>query len=201
MALAYPTLSEFKTDLGISGSSEDSYLTTQLAAAKAFIERYSGRAFAVPEGAWKLKYYPVRSPYISGRTLTFFADVAVMDVVINGDGQEFAGATDFILYPQDSQGVLPATHLILNDSLTFARSDGTINDGKGVAVSAVWGYSTYCPDDIFQATLEIARFYYRVRQTGLPGAVSNISDTGKTALNSALPEYVLQVLESYRRKV
>lgn len=92
--MAYPTLTEVKEYLGITGTLDDTYLTATLAAVIDAVEQYCQRVFpetvgvsakvfnAVQQNVFYLPQYPVDSV----QTLTVDGDsVDITDIVVNGD--------------------------------------------------------------------------------------------------------------------
>lgn len=187
-----PTLSDLKTWLGVSGSSEDAILTSILAAALEWIERYTGRVYAV--AADSTRYFDVDAPQVSSdrRKLFLFADLAAITSIVNGNGETIS--TYRTLPPNPPYYAIE----IPKSESTFFQWGA---DGAQVAVTGKWGASASYPDDLFTAALALAAHTYRSMLTGAGGTVTTLNTRRGIAIEAAgIPPDVLAVVQNARRR-
>lgn len=189
--MAYPTATDLKDYLGITGSSEDTLLTNLITGVKEYAEHYCGRVFE--GGSAAQRGFPLIPRFFSEdrRIFTPGADMASVTEVLNGDGSTiFTEGTEFVLLPV---GVPPYNQIILLTGAGYRFS------GSGlVKITAVWGYAATCPKIVFDAFLGIAAYLYRVRPAGGVGAV--IQAGGQTIVQpETFPQAHVDVIRSLRR--
>ncbi len=182
----YPVLSDLKLMLSVAGTSEDTLLSQYLAEAIAFVEKYTGRVFVAESEA---RDFPLEK--FGSATLTairvYMEFVSVDTVAV--DGEEIPTSE---YYAESYNGHLPysAIRLYRNSPYRFTST--------GIAtITANWGYSANCPDDVFGAILQFASWRYRNRNTGAPQAQS--TRAGIVFAGTSLPESVVALLANYRK--
>jgi uncharacterized phiE125 gp8 family phage protein len=154
--MTYSTLADFKEFLGITGSTEDDWLTALLTAADAAITAATGRIFTA---STQTRYYPQAA--VAGATLHLDADLLTVTTLTNGDGNTI-DAADFVLLPRNQQPYW-ALRLTGDAAWSFAGRESEIS------VAGDWGYTTTAPADVAQVSREYAALLYRAydRQTSV----------------------------------
>lgn len=191
--MTYPALSDLKTELGISGSGDDTRLTTYVDGAIAYAERYTGRVFVAASAT---RTFPIARPHVDAgrKTLWTYAEfVAVSQFDIDGVTID---SGEYYLRSYNQQPPYVAIHLHRGSSYFLKDSDGMTH----CEVTATWGYSAACPDAVFSAILRLGTWLYRASQQGSGGAVAAASRRGGTVIEaSKLPDGVLMILDKYKR--
>lgn len=185
--MTYPTLTNLKTFLSISGSGEDARLQFALDAAQAFIERSTHRVFV---SASADKYFDQGFIREGGRLLAFQRDCTAITAVVNGDGEAI---TQYYATSQDA----PFYAIRLDTDVVTPFHVGS--DGTRVKVTAAWGFSAACPDDVFEAIMLAAQQFYNASQEGSGGVVGFRASSGVGVSPGTLHWFVQDVIVKYRR--
>lgn len=188
--MAYPTLSEFKSFISITGAGDDANLTFILDQTIAMVEKYTGRLFV--SGAAANRGYPADIPYVTqgAQVLTPRADLASITSVTNGNGVAIVSG-DYYVFPIGDTPIVQI-RLKLVAGLVFVNG----SDGTQIVVNGQWGYSVACPDDIFTNILELANLAQATRHDG---SGQSLTSRGIIIDKSRWPERVLRNLKGYRR--
>ena len=81
----------------------------------------------------------------------------------------------------------------------WLRSANTMD--ADVIVSGTWGYGTIPPDDIIQATIRTAVYYYRSKDNAFgQGDVAGFQEGGQQPITQGLPQDVRWLLSPYRSR-
>lgn len=190
--MAYITLRQLKEYLGIDTSEDDGLLSACITRAQGTMESPppmgTGRVF---EGASATRYFGRDA--IVGRTLLMeHYDLLSVTTLTNGDGEEIP-STAYRLEPRNST---PHWRIVLLSGYVWELQD----EDAEISVTGVWGYSATPPDAIVQATLRLASWYYRQKDTGMDADRALASD-GVLVLPSRLPKDVQEVIAAYRRRL
>lgn len=183
--MTYPVLSDVKTFLNISGTGEDARLTLALDAAKSFIERATYRVFVASE--IQLPFQTIAS---SGRILAFHRDCVSISNVLNGDG---LAVTQYHTMPQEA----PFYAIELDWDVATPFHIGA--DGTLPLVTAYWGFSTACPDDVFYAILVHTQQLYDIPRQAGGGEIGFRASSGVGVQPGTLHYLVDEVIRKYRR--
>ena len=178
--MAYATLSQLKTYLGLSGSADDALLEQLLGRATAAIERYTHRRFTGETGERRFSWASVNGPL-----LWLGEDLLQASSIVDGDG---GSVTEYRLLPPS-----PPHHTI------YRRSGWNPADGD-VKVVGVWGYSSAPPPDVVHACIRLAGYYYRQRDAQVFD-VTALPEQGVITVPKGMPADVKQLLDIYRRVV
>jgi hypothetical protein len=109
----------------------------------------------------------------------------------NGDGQVIPVGSVW-LEPRDEGP--PYRIIRLMSSYVY-----TWNIDSDVIIAGTWGYSLQPPDDIVQAVVRTAAYYFRQKDVGLTD-VSGSPEAGETTFMSGLPNDVRWLLSPYRSR-
>lgn len=189
--MAYPTLAELKTHLGISGSSDDTHLTKLLNGAIEFVEHYTGRVFDGQADETRRYFARHKQHFAVRHSLMLFEDLATVTSLTHPRLGALTLNTHYILEPQ----VAPHYKIsLLSDVFDFGSpTDAVVLVGK-------FGYSATCPDDIAVLILELAQSAYHGRNSGGGGDVMLVQgNSGAILRPKTLSELQVAVLESYKR--
>lgn len=184
--MSYPTLADFKAFLGITGSGEDTQLTWALASGRNAIERACHRTFVAVSGT---RRFDRRSIFENGQVLALFRDFTAVTTLVNGDG---VTVTEYYTVPEDA----PYYALRLMPDAGITLREGT--DGTLISMTADWGFSATCPDDVFKAMLLLARQNYETPKQAGGGAVGFRSSSGVGVEPGQMDWFVADVINRYR---
>jgi hypothetical protein len=184
----YCTLTQVKTELNITTTTDDTILTNKIAAAQAEIDRQSGRTF---EAVTTTKYYNefYEGLNTSENLLLLDDDLLTVTTLTNGDGTVIPSSG----YWLEPQNLTPYSVIRLKSSYSWSFS----TDGQ-ISILGTWGKSATAPSDIVNACIELAVALYRLKDTSTMTATV-VPDAGATPFPIALPKHVQEVINSYRK--
>lgn len=182
--MTYPVVAQLALHMGRSlDSPRDDDV---LAAARAFVERYTDRVFVAVAGTKKF-----RSPHRIGlRYLQLRCDLCTITSITNGDGTVLS-AGDYFTHPSDTP---PYDHIEIEKSAGIYW----VLD-QPILIEGTWGFSVDCPPDISYAILEVAASYYRAQVTGGAMRVTTLRQGGHISEGTSLSDKIWSILNNYRR--
>lgn len=186
--MAYTTNTDLKTYLGITGSGDDTLLTTLIGRAQVAVDRYCNRTFEA--SANTTRYFDAIGRHVSGPYLYLDRDLCAINSVTNGDG---ATVTAYVTLPASDT---PYYALKLKTTSGVLWTYTTDWEGA-IAINGKWAYSTTAPADIVQATTRLAAFYYRQKDSPLQDVTA--IEAGVVIKPLAFPDDVRGILAPYRR--
>lgn len=189
--MAYPTLAQVKTRLGIPDTTEDTTITQILNGAIDTAEKHCGRVFVAANATIN---YDAVAPYVTKnkRVLHLFADLVSITTLTNGDGSVIA-SSDYRSWPFTT----PYYEIELDRRSGLIFTDAT----QPISVAGDWGYSASCPDAIFQAILDLCHYVYFGTHSGSGGANMQASrQTGMIVAPDVIPPKIEAVLDLFRRR-
>jgi len=185
--VAYTTLADLKTYIGVKSDRDDTILTACLAAATAKVdEQFTGKW----ESTAGTRYYSDDSIELG----TLYLDAPLLSVTTLTDGAGDAiDAANFWLMPRNADGtVRPYDSIKLKSGYTWNwEQDGWIS------LLGAWGFTATAPADVIQAVWRLASFYYRIKDNQTFGTVGN-ADLGTVELPATLPKDVEELLDGLR---
>lgn len=184
--MSYATLTQLKSYLGISQTSDDTLLSDLLAQAQAWIDAYTGRTF---EAATATRTYGPAA--VEGQVLYLDEDLLEVTKLTNGDaeGTEIPSG-GYVLLPRN---VTPKYAIQLAGGYAWEFGADCY-----VSVEGTWGYSSAAPADIRAACLILASYLYRLKDSQVMEAIST-PDLGIVSISHGIPPQVVQLLNRYRR--
>jgi len=189
--MAYASLDDLTTYLGIDDSTtDDRLLTPLLARAQAAIDAFTRRTFEAIADATRWH----TDANVQGRTLYLDGDCCAITSITNGDGAPVA-ATEYHTQPRNRT---PYYAVELWPDSTAAWEDGG-RDGGQIAVIGRWAYSLTAPADVQHATVRLAAWLYRQKDNATADQALIVGDA--TILPARIPSDVQQLLQPYRRTV
>ena len=189
--MAYCTVADVKTYLGVSEADDDALIATLINAAQAAIDAHTGNTFEAAVDA--VRYYDVHGPHIEGRRLYFDRPLASLTSISDGGGAY--QATDYVMMPRND-----APYYGVELKLTTGRFWTYVTDWENaIAVTGRWAYSVSAPNDIRQAARRLAAFYYRQKDAPLQDVTA--IEAGVVVQPIAMPADVRALLSPYRAPV
>ncbi|MCC6615933.1 MAG: phage gp6-like head-tail connector protein [Anaerolineae bacterium] len=129
------------------------------------------------------------------RNLVFYgADLCSITSIVNGDGTTIA-STKYVTLPKN---VTPYYGIRLKASSGYAW-EYEDDPEDAITITGKWAYSASAPDDIVHATIRLAAYLYKQKDTQQVFEQVLTSPGGVLRMPSKLPTDVIELLEPYRR--
>lgn len=186
--MAYTSAADLRAYLGIAATGDDTLMATLAERAQAAIDRHCNRTFEA--AANSTRYFDAIGRHIEGATLYLDRDLCAINSVTNGDG---TAVTAYVTLPRNDT---PYYALRLKSSAGVLWTYSTDWE-KAIAISGKWAYSESPPDDIMQAAVRLAAFYYRQKDAPLQDVTA--IEAGVVIRPLAFPDDVRALLAPYRR--
>jgi hypothetical protein len=190
--MAYATKAQLKALIGITQTTDDDLLDDLLTRAQEMIESLTSRTFEA-SGDTTRTLDAVED--VEGATLYLPNDLCQITSVTNGDSATVTGSS----YVTEPRGATPYYALKLKGSSGVGWTYSTHPEGA-ISIVGRWAYSVTAPADIVQATLRLAAWMYKQRDTMGDGSATTIQN-GITVVPTAIPSDVKTMLAPYRRIV
>ena len=145
--MAYVSLADLKTYLGVGNTGDDTLLSDVLTRAQSIFDSNFEFSF---EAETATRYYD--SVYISGMSLLLDAPLLSITTLKNGDTTTIASSA-YRLYPRNSTPYYEI--LLLDDS----DVDWTFDTDGEVSIAGTWGYTTTAPQDVKNAVMRQAAYF------------------------------------------
>ncbi len=191
--MGYATLSEIKDYLGISSSADDGLLGDMLERAQGIIEAATGRVFEAASNT--TRSFDALADVVGG-VLYLDEDLAAVTTITNGDeGATTISSNQYVTEPRN-QTPYYAIRLLDSSNLSWQFTD---DPEDAISISGKWAYSESAPADIVQATLRLAAFLYRQKESNADVDRTMQLADGSIVLPSGLPRDVLAIIYRYKR--
>jgi len=191
----YVEITELRDYLDISITTDDPLLGMAIGAAEQYIDSQTNRHF---EAETDTKYFE-RSALDrwDNRLLNLYnQDLLSVTTLTNGDSSGTAiSSSNYWLVPRNEG---PPYHGILLK--TNVSDYWQWDTDYWVSVAGTWGYSTIVPDDLRQACLILASYYYRGKDSQI-FEVTAILESGAMAIPQGEPATVAKIIKRYKRYV
>jgi hypothetical protein len=193
--MAYCTLDELKTYLGITTDDDDVLLSSCRRRAQQTIDTYCRRTFEATADSTK---YLDAVEDVVGSTLylTGAGELCAITSITNGDATVLA-STDYVTEPRNSTPYY-AIRLLVSSGQTWTY---TTDPEDAIAIVGRWAYSTSAPADITQACLRLSAWYYRQKDTTADADRPLLAGDGTIVMPSSMPRDVIAALSPYRKLV
>lgn len=209
--MAYTTVNDIKTYIGITGSSDDALLATLATTAQKAIDQHCDRTFEA--GSDTTRYFdaerdvgPPPSPHRGHtrrsseyRTLYLDCDLCQITSVTNGDADSTVLTTaDYATEPRNRTPWYALTIKISSNNIW----EWDTTPENAIEIVGRWGYSVTAPADIQTAAMILAAYYYRQRDV-VGTDIDRPVATGDGIVMQAqqIPPTVKSILQPYRRIV
>ena len=195
--MAYATLAEIKTYLGIDTITDDSLLLELLARAQAAIDTEIHRTFEASQDT--VKYFDADND-VSGLLLDwtpYGLDLCAITSVVNGDGTTIT-SSQYVTEPRH-QTPYYGVKLKVSTGLFWEYSAGD-DPENAIAITGRWAYSTTAPADITHVCVEMAALFYK-RRDGNADLNRTVIAGNATILPQGMSLESVNVLNRYKRLV
>lgn len=195
--MAYVSLAEVKTYLGIQTNSDDSLLESLILNAQSFVEEETSKRFETATDATRYFTYredtgTYRHRHDSRQRRTLWLDYDLAQAptsIINGDGTAVS-LSDVILLPLNEP---PYRQIRIKESASIAWAEGAI------AVTGRWAYSVTPPPRIKQATIRLAGFFYRQKDAQTYD-LTGFGELGTVQMRHNIPQDIVHLLAPYKER-
>lgn len=188
----YITLEDLRDRMGFVGTQaqdQDGLMQMCVDDAEDFIDAHTRRNFAGTAGT----YYANRfaQDKVVGQALYLTRDLHTLTALQNGDSTTIPLGSVW-LEPQNDGP--PYRILRLKSSYAWVW-----NTDSNVIVSGTFGYGTAAPPAIKEAAVQLAQYYYRLKDTG-PGGVTGFQDGGEVTYPPGMPDTIRIIIEKFRSR-
>ena len=191
--MAYATLEDIRGYLDIDITTDDYLLQEAIEDAQQYIDSQTNRHF---EAETDTRHFEAsaRDRWNSRLLNLYHHELLTVTTLTNGDsaGTEI-DSDDYWLVPRNEG---PPYHGILlkTDIASYWEWD----TDYWVSVEGTWGYSATVPDDIRRATLVLAAYLFRAKDSQ-QFEVTAIVESGALAIPQGIPATVDRVIQRYKR--
>jgi hypothetical protein len=192
--MVYCTNTLVKTYLGVSGSGDDTLITTLIARAQAAIDRHTNRTFEA--AADTTRKFTVGDD-TDGLDLYLDEDLCAITTVTtdaDGDADALTVNVDYVTVPRNTTPYY-ALKILGGSSYSWTYTDEPEN---GITVLGRWAWSTAAPDDIVHACVRLAAYYYQQKDAQVFDTVA-VPDAGVITIPQGIPADVKLILAPYRK--
>lgn len=190
--MAYASVTQLKSWLDEDTGADDALLSDLIDRAQSWIETTTQRQFEVQSDTTRT-FDAVDDVNEATQTLYLDGDLCQITSITNGDS---TAVTAYVTMPRREK---PYYAIRLKDSAdpwTYAT-----DPEDAISIVGRWGYSVTPPDVIIQATLRLAAWMYKQRDTGLDSDRPQVTAQGVMSFPAAMPKDVMQMLQPYRRVI
>ncbi len=185
---AYCLNSDIATALNISGSQDNTWLTSLATSASAWVDAHC----AVPAGGFAVAADSTRRfdvCALEDGDLRLDMPLVSLTSLINGDGTAVDTATVRLLPVNGS-------HYWAIQMLATGPGWQWVQDGL-FSVTGKWGWSATVPTPVKEATIMLAAWLYKRYQAGLQDAANNV-EIGQMMYSERMPKQVVALLAPFR---
>lgn len=199
MAADYIVRADYKTDHGISDTSEDATLARLITRASRAVDRFCFREPGGFAGQSLTKYFDVPTVANGQRRVALpvppLISVTTLKADDNGDGVfevTWTEGTDFLLYPLNDT---PKREVRVNlQAGRYAFPTGQ----RRVEIVGIWGEASSAPEPIAEAVeLQVSRWRWRLRA---PEGVAGSSEVGFVELKDLDPDVKAILVNAHYRE-
>lgn len=167
---------------------DNDLLSDLLDEAQKYIESRTGKIF---ESTTATRYY--RQPAVDGTILYLDEDLLTITTLTEGDesGTEIP-STEYWLLPRNEGPPYRRIELKANSDYSW---DWT-TDGE-ISVEGTWGFSTTAPHDIRRATIILAAYLYRQKDSEVWDVVA-VPEAGVVTIPQGIPATVKRIISKYQ---
>jgi hypothetical protein len=189
----YATLAEFKTLVGTSSATDDTFMEDCIEAASRYIDGQTTRTFYART---ETRYYDV--PPNASRLLELDDDLLTITTLTNGDSNTIA-SSEYNLIPKN---FTPKRAIKLKaSSSTYWDFDSDGNSEFVISIAGTWGYVATRPDDINLACLDIANGIYKRRHGENVSSVATITAAGVVVTPRDVSGMAARTIRRYQKWV
>ncbi len=182
-------LIDYLSPSGALGSYNDGLLQDSLDEAESAINDYTRRNFAGTAGTVLINRYSQRLTY--NQAMYLQNDLHTLISLQNGDGQNIPIGSVW-LEPRNAGPPYRIVRLMSGYVFTW-------NTDSDVIIGGTFGFSTVPPAAISRAAVELAAWYYRVKDVG-PDSTAGLNAAGEVQYPKSLPDHIRGKLDPYRSR-
>lgn len=186
----YVGTTDVLTYLSIVGTTENGLISECIDRAEGAIDAYTRRNFAGTAGTLLFNRYQ-DARRVRENALYLDSDLLTLDYLQNGDGQVIPLGSVWL----EPRNLPPYRAVRLKSAYVW-----TWNTDDDVIVAGTLGFSRTPPDDIQQATVRLAAYYYRQKDVGAMSDVAGFQDAGNVPIAKGMPDDVRYLLAPYRSR-
>jgi hypothetical protein len=185
--MAIIATSDLRAYIGTASTTADDQLSNAVSAAEDMINNTCRRSF---EGTTGTRYYresDIRTmdlPGGKGAVLLRGEELLALGGITNGNETTIA-STDCWIEPRNADRY---SYIRLKTGKSWVFN----TDGE-VEVSGTWGYSLTPPDDIIDATKQLASYYYQLRSNSVYDVVAS-PESGTITIPKGIPASVRKII-------
>ena len=193
--MAYATVAQLRAYLGLDLNIDDPLLESLLGRGQAAIEHYTHRIFEAASDTTKLfdAQLDTSDHYMVLDWTPYGLDLCQITTVTNGDGTTIS-ASAYVTNPRNATPWY-GLRFKLNSGLYWTFDADPEN---AISIAGRWAYSVTAPADIVQATVRMAAYLYRQKDSGTFD-VTAIPGSGVIEVPQGIPRDVVKMLDPYRR--
>ena len=170
-------------------TTDDTLIGGFVTRAQSIIERVTGKVYEASADTTR-HFDAVRD--VDGRLLLFDNQwLAQITSVVNGDGVTIA-STDYATEPRNTA---PYYGIKLKTSGADAAWTFTDDPEDAIAITGRWAYTTAAPDYIVQATIRLAAWLYKQKDSAADVDRPLLTGDGVTIMPQSLPRDVMQLIK------
>lgn len=192
--MSYASVSTLHTRLGMTVATDDLLLNAYLDAAQKAIEGPGEGCNRCFEARMATRYYRENDLDNEGR-LFLGEDLLAVTTLTNANGQEIPVAGYWLEPRNKPQGQDSYDYIRLKSSYVWIFPV----DGE-ISVAGTWGYTTNAPANISEATLQLAAYLYRLKDSGVYDVTADPM-SGTLTIPKGWPKTVKLLIQGYRRLV
>ena len=193
--MAYCTMTDCKTYLGITTANDDALVASFIVRAQAWIDRHCHRTFeatADTERTFDAMYDVI------GDALVLDRDLASITSITNGDGTVLT-TTQYVTEPRNAVvDGLPIQEIRIRSDADITWTYDDYHE-DAITIDGKWAYSETVPYDVEQACVRLVAWLYRQRENRTGDDDRTIVAGNATILPTTLPNDVRAYLKPYRR--
>jgi hypothetical protein len=187
--MAYATLADVKEEGSFGNTVDDRLLQQKLTNAQAMIDNFCNRHF---EAVAATRSYNRFYAGIRGGSLLYLdSDLLTLTGLTNGNGAAIpTDGSGCWLEPRNEP---PYGVIRLKSAYVF-----TLDVDGDITVTGTWGFTATPPADIQEATVQLANYLYRLRDSQVFDVTADMS-SGQLTIPKGVPVSVMKILNNYRR--
>lgn len=191
--MAYCTPNDVIAYLGISSSGDNTLIADMVRHAQKAIESHTQRVFEASSDT--TRNFDARRD-VCDLTLYLDHDLISITTITNGDGTTVSSSN----YVTEPRNYTPYHAIRLKISSGLHWEFDSNNDAEdAISISGKWAYSTSAPNDIVQACVRLASYFYRQKDAQLFD-VTATPELGILTIPQGIPQDVKLLLDPYRRR-
>ena len=191
--MAYASLTDIKTQLGITGSGEDTFLGNLRTQCGKAIDNYCDRPDGFASGTW--------THYLDGGGVStlLLRNTTITSITSVHDDINRAFGSDSLIASTSYNFIADTGELNLETSNIISQPTGIFQNGTGnVKVIYVGGYSSI-PDDIQLAEIILVSKYFNLRRSA---GITNMTAGGLSlGFDHGFPQEAKDLLSKYRSHI